>query len=184
MELIVSGSQREANLRIERDGETFVVHLDDKLYRIDANKVSDSVRSLLFLGVEAQETSSEEEATILQPHLELSVRARGKGVYQVDDGSPGGHQITVADPLAHLARQAAEAAGAGGPQRVTAYMPGRVTRILVAEGDELKAGQGVLVLEAMKMENEIAVEADGVLARLLVEEGQAVEGGDALFEIE
>ena len=63
-------------------------------------------------------------------------------------------------------------------------MPGRVIEILAQEGQEVAAGQGVLVLEAMKMENEIQAENDGVVRRILVETGQAVEGGDPLFEIE
>ena len=63
-------------------------------------------------------------------------------------------------------------------------MPGRVVALLVAQGDQVEPGQGVLVLEAMKMENEIAAEAAGVVSQFFVEEGQAVEGGDPLFEVE
>jgi len=94
------------------------------------------------------------------------------------------HRVEVTDPLTHLARAAHEAAGASGVQKVVAYMPGRVVAVLVAEGDEVAAGHGVVVLEAMKMENEIAAEHAGRIGRILVEVGQAVEGGDPLFELE
>ena len=62
-------------------------------------------------------------------------------------------------------------------------MPGRVVEILVQEGEEVTAGQGVLVLEAMKMENEIRAEHDGTITKIHVQPGQAVEGGDPLFEM-
>ena len=63
-------------------------------------------------------------------------------------------------------------------------MPGRVAAILVEEGAAVAAGDGVLVLEAMKMENEIQAERDGVVSRILVGLGAAVEGGDPLFELD
>ncbi|MCH9648528.1 MAG: biotin/lipoyl-binding protein [Deltaproteobacteria bacterium] len=63
-------------------------------------------------------------------------------------------------------------------------MPGRVVTLLVSEGDQVEEGQGILVLEAMKMENEIPAESSGVVSRLLVECGQAVDNGDPLFEVE
>ena len=88
----------------------------------------------------------------------------------------------MVDPLTHLARQAHGAAAAGAHQ-VSAYMPGRVVAVLVEEGQAVEAGQGLVVLEAMKMENEIQAEAAGVVTKILVAPGQAVEGGDPLFEI-
>jgi pyruvate carboxylase subunit B len=54
----------------------------------------------------------------------------------------------------------------------------------VGVGDQVRAGQGVVVLEAMKMENELKAETDGVVARVLVESGQAVEKGTVLVEFE
>jgi pyruvate carboxylase subunit B len=63
-------------------------------------------------------------------------------------------------------------------------MPGRVVALLVKEGDEVAAGQGVVVLEAMKMENEIRAEHEGRITKLHVEPGQAVDTGSPLFEME
>ena len=62
-------------------------------------------------------------------------------------------------------------------------MPGRVVAVLVEEGHQVEVGQGVVVLEAMKMENEIRAEVAGKVTKLHVRPGQSVEGGDLLFEI-
>ncbi len=92
-------------------------------------------------------------------------------------------ELTVSDPLVYLASQAHDRGRAQGPETVAAYMPGKVVAVLVEEGARVAAGDGVLVLEAMKMENEIQAERDGVVSRILVGLGEAVEGGDPLFEI-
>jgi pyruvate carboxylase subunit B len=67
---------------------------------------------------------------------------------------------------------------------VSAPMPGLVVRLEVAVGDHVKAGQGVIVVEAMKMENELKAPADGVVSRIEVEAGQAVEKGSVLLVLE
>ncbi|NLH07386.1 MAG: acetyl-CoA carboxylase biotin carboxyl carrier protein subunit [Chloroflexi bacterium] len=63
-------------------------------------------------------------------------------------------------------------------------MPGQVMAVYVKEGDEVQAGQPLLLLEAMKMEMRVAAPAAGVVRRLLVEPGQAVERGQQLVEVE
>jgi len=67
---------------------------------------------------------------------------------------------------------------------VTAAMPGNVKKILKSVGDEVAAGEGVLVLEAMKMENELEAPKDGVIREIYVTEGQSVEAGAPLFDID
>ncbi len=74
------------------------------------------------------------------------------------------------------------AAGATGAIR--APMPGRVMRVLVSVGDRVKARQGVIVVEAMKMENELRAPNDGVVKEVLVAPGAAVETGAILVVIE
>jgi biotin carboxyl carrier protein len=119
-----------------------------------------------------------------QHELALSERGREPGSvrYWVTERGRVA-EIEVLEPLAFHARQSGRMRGAGGTRRVDAYMPGRVVQLLVAEGARVKAGEGVLVLEAMKMENEIVAEHAGVVQRILVTAGQAVEGGDPLFEL-
>jgi biotin carboxyl carrier protein len=83
-------------------------------------------------------------------------------------------------------RQRKEGAGAhgGGPQRVTAPMPGKIVRLLVKAGDEVKAKQGLVVVEAMKMENELRAARDGRVREVPAAEGQSVEAGAVLLIVE
>jgi biotin carboxyl carrier protein len=69
---------------------------------------------------------------------------------------------------------------AEGRQQIAAPMPGKVVRVLVKEGDAVEAGQGLLVVEAMKMQNEIRSPRSGTVECFLVEEGQAVNAGEVL----
>jgi biotin carboxyl carrier protein len=73
---------------------------------------------------------------------------------------------------------------AGGPQRITAPMPGRVVSILVKKGDEVEAGAGIVVIEAMKMQNEMKATRAGKVASLRVKEGATVGAGEVLATIE
>ena len=73
---------------------------------------------------------------------------------------------------------------AEGPQQVVSAMPGKVVRLLVGEGDEVEQGQGLVVVEAMKMENEIAAPRAGTVRSVPIAPGQAVEGGAVLAVID
>jgi len=72
---------------------------------------------------------------------------------------------------------------ASGPRPVVAPMPGMVVKIEVEEGDTVRAGQGVVIVEAMKMENELRTEVDAEVLRVLVEEGQTVEKDQLLVDL-
>jgi biotin carboxyl carrier protein len=85
--------------------------------------------------------------------------------------------------------QAAASAGKGraqaaGPATVKAPIPGRVARLLVKPGDAVTAGKGLVVLEAMKMENEIKAPRDGLVKSVPCAEGATVETGQTLVVIE
>ncbi|HWW15056.1 MAG TPA: biotin/lipoyl-containing protein [Candidatus Dormibacteraeota bacterium] len=71
-----------------------------------------------------------------------------------------------------------------GPRKIVAPMPGKVVRLLVREGDDVGAGSGVAVVEAMKMQNEIKSPKRGTIQRILVSEGAAVNAGDVLVIVE
>ena len=73
---------------------------------------------------------------------------------------------------------------AAGPAKVAAPMPGKIVRLVAAGGQAVKAGECLLVMEAMKMENEIRAPRDGVVKDVLVREGQAVESGALLILVE
>ena len=80
-------------------------------------------------------------------------------------------------------RTAGPARGAG-PQRVTAPMPGKVVRVLVKPGDAVEPRQGLVVVEAMKMENELRAARDGRVRDGARREGQSVEAGAVLLVVE
>jgi len=71
-----------------------------------------------------------------------------------------------------------------GLSKVVAPLPGTIFKLILKEGDEVKKGQSILILEAMKMENNILVEKDGIVNKILVAEGDSVLQGDILAEIE
>jgi biotin carboxyl carrier protein len=81
-------------------------------------------------------------------------------------------------------RQLAGSGGVSGPARVEAPMPGRIVRVLRLVGDRVRAGEGLVVVEAMKMENELRAPRDGVVKEVLVVEGALVEAGTALVVVE
>jgi biotin carboxyl carrier protein len=73
---------------------------------------------------------------------------------------------------------------AKGPAHLSAPMPGLIVRVAVKEGDHVRAGQGLIVMEAMKMENELRAASDGVVKRVVAGPGTAVEKGALLLEME
>ena len=72
------------------------------------------------------------------------------------------------------------AGGPSGPKPIRAPMPGLVVKVEVAEGDAVASGQGVVIVEAMKMENEVAAHQAGTVQELRVAEGQGVQAGEVL----
>ena len=88
----------------------------------------------------------------------------------------------VAAPKAAPAPVAAKPAEVGSGS-VVAPMPGTILKVLKASGDAVKAGEVVLILEAMKMENEITAPVDGTIESLSLTEGSTVAGGDLLFDV-
>ncbi|HUX06181.1 MAG TPA: acetyl-CoA carboxylase biotin carboxyl carrier protein subunit [Acidobacteriota bacterium] len=93
------------------------------------------------------------------------------------------HHLQVQDP--RRARRAGLASGvAGGTTELVAPMPGRVVAVLKEAGQEIEAGKGIVVLEAMKMENELRSPISGVVKVLKVESGQSVETGQLIAVVE
>ena len=91
------------------------------------------------------------------------------------------YRVTIRDPRAR--RRGSDAGTSAGPLEITAPMPGRVVKVLVREGEEVAAGQGVLVIEAMKMQNELRAPRSGSVERIHAAEGEGVETGAPLLLI-
>ena len=135
--------------------------------------------------------------------IEVDVARSGRTIYSiiedghqfeaaVDEKGAHGFDVLVAGRLFHLealdertrllAGQAAQVPT--GPQTVMAEMPGKVVKLHLRAGDAVREGQGVVVVEAMKMENEIASPIQGVVREIAVSEGQTVEAGAPLFTVD
>jgi biotin carboxyl carrier protein len=113
---------------------------------------------------------------------EAGVARTGEGRYAVSlDGRDW--EITLREALPPGASGASRARVAG-PERVTAPMPGKILKLLVEPGQAVEAGQGLVVMEAMKMENELKAPRAGTLRELGVSEGDAVETGALLALLE
>ena len=93
------------------------------------------------------------------------------------------YEVAVRDPRSLRSRKRTGSTG-DGPQKLVASMPGKVMRILAREGDEVSAGQGIIVVEAMKMQNEIRSSKAGTLKKLLAREGLNVNAGEVLAIVE
>lgn len=110
----------------------------------------------------------------------------------VDEKGAHGFDVLVAGRIFHLEvfdERAKLLAGSvvaavSGPQTVTAEMPGKVVRVNVVAGAVVQAMQGLMIIEAMKMENEIPSPIDGIVKEIAVSEGQTVEAGATLFVVE
>lgn len=113
--------------------------------------------------------------------FEVKVVADSQGSLYVDIGAR--HlAIRIIDP--RLSPTGTRGTRRDGPQPLRAPMPGRVVRLLAAEGDAVQAGQGLIVVEAMKMQNEMKSPKDGRLIKMNASEGGTVAAGDILAVVE
>jgi biotin carboxyl carrier protein len=140
----------------------------------------------------------EVDATLIQvpgsPLRRLSVDGASHRVVAEPGESSGqwdlhldGYQITadVVDERTRAIRALTGRANvAQGPKPIKAPMPGMIVRIEVQVGDRVQAGQGIVIIEAMKMENELKADAPGTVAKVLIAPGTAVEKGTVLIEFE
>jgi len=160
----LNGKRQEIELTgdiAEIDGEKIVAHLED----IDGTPVR-----LVTIGREV--------------HRVVARRGTTRGAYTlwVDGYRFEGEAL---DERTRAIRDITAATSkSSGPASVNAPMPGLVVRINVSVGDRVQAGQGVVVMEAMKMENELRASAAGIVKAVNAEVGKAVEKGAVLVELE
>jgi biotin carboxyl carrier protein len=96
----------------------------------------------------------------------------------------GSTRLTLIDPTRRSTRSAEKRREVTGRAEIKSAMPGRVVNVLVAKGDEVKRDQGIIVVEAMKMENEVKSPKAGKVIEVRAEAGQTVEKGELLMVIE
>ena len=158
MRFLVSIAGKKHELELTRTQDAWECRLDGRPVNIDVQVISPGVLS------------------VLQDGKSYTVRQGVNGAIVVGEHS---YEVSIADPRSWRSRQLT-ASGTAGPQRLTASMPGKVVRVLVKAGDSVEAGQGLLVVEAMKMQNEIRSPKSGTVERVPAIEGQAVNAGEVL----
>jgi biotin carboxyl carrier protein len=168
-EIDINGRTRTVS--IERaTGGTYRLTLDGSPHELDATRVGVYGLSMLLDGEHG--VSREIQVAPSTVRGELLVTLGGRTVAATVNGRRTGRA------------GADTGGGAHGEQAVTAPMPGRVVRILVAPGDEVAARQGVVVVEAMKMENELRSPKAGRVKEISVAPGASVEAGRVLLVVE
>lgn len=129
----------------------------------------------------------EVEARFLRPGV-LSLIVRGRQFHCSLDGAEvliDGERYSFAVDDPRSLRKRGDSAGEhGGVRAIKAPMPGRVVRVLVQAGDVVTADQGLIVIEAMKMQNELRSPKAGTVMRVAVSEGQSVQAGGVLIVVE
>lgn len=164
MKFIARHGDVDVPVEITREGTGYCVRIGERSVHADLVNAGSVVRSL-----------------VLQDATQLAlVHHRDGNRHDISLASTR-VQVDVVDPLSLKRRKREDEVAAGGT--IKALMPGRVVRVLVAEGDTVRKGTGLLILEAMKMENEIHAAGDGVVETLYVSPGQTVDAGAELVKI-
>ena len=163
---------------------TYDIAIDGKSYRLDLNRAEGG----WSCRVDGREVAV--DPVLARPDV-LSLRI-GNQAYEVKCERVAGEMhlwvgsarfaAEVRDPRSLRGRD--RAVDDHGPRELTAPMPGKIVRVLVSQGAAVEAGTGVLVVEAMKMQNEIKSPKKGAIQKILVSEGAAVNAGDVLAIVE
>jgi len=167
MKYVVSCGERLVEVEVLADSDGGVeLRIDGDLVRADMVEAGGSSLYSLLLDHEAFDLAVVEkdgcmQVTVNSRLLELVVESEQERNARLVAGD-------ASQPRAHT---------------IKSQMPGVVTRILVREGEEVRAGSALVILEAMKMENEVRALHAGVVQRILVSEGQTVNGGDELVRL-
>jgi biotin carboxyl carrier protein len=163
VEVEVDGTLRR--LSVERNEGSCVFHMDGRAIAVDLCEPMPGVLSLLVEGgsYRCVRTVVADEETIAVGTLQ--------------------HRVVVSDPRSLRSQRKRPGAGNGALQ-IKASMPGRVARVLVMPGEAVAAHQGVVVIEAMKMQNELKAARDGRITEVRVAAGDKVASGQVLAVLE
>lgn len=169
-------------LRVELDGEEYTLALDET-----KNENGSQAAYALSGAMNASGVASIAEVkpgvfSVLLGSKSFVVHVATKGAeVEVWTGNER-HVLSLADTRDQAAGRKSTAAA--GPLEMRALMPGKIIKLLASTGDVVEAGQGVVVVEAMKMQNEMKAPKNGVVSKILVAEGAAVAPGETLVVIE
>lgn len=167
MNLIAETAGKKHAVEIVSDGKRLCATVDERTYELEVTEPETDVFLLKKDGAIFESSVSSQANT-----AESLVRI-GNEV----------HEVTIIDPK-RLRGAKGDDASASGKVEIKTAMPGKVVRILVSEGDAVQKGDGVIVVEAMKMQNEMKSPKDGTITVIRPAEGDTVSAGDVLVVIE
>jgi biotin carboxyl carrier protein len=169
-EVEVGGRTRQVT--VTREGAAFVVTVNGRARRVDAARIDANTLSLILDGP-GSTAARVATVTVVAPDSagELTVGVQGTPVPVVLNGRRRG-------------RRDDGGSAAAGPQRLTAPMPGKIVRVLVKVGDSVAPRQPLVVIEAMKMENELRAGRTGTVTEVQAREGRSVDAGALLIVIQ
>jgi biotin carboxyl carrier protein len=165
-EVEVGGRRRQ--VAVAKTGDGLAISVDGRTHHVDVARIGAHTLSLIMDSVWSAEASViaggvDGHVTVHVGGIAVPVTVNGRGRFgRHDDRSDSG----------------------SGPQRVVAPMPGKVVRVAVGVGDAVSARQPVVVVEAMKMENELRASRDGIVAEIHAREGMSVDAGALLVVIQ
>ncbi len=163
---IANDEQRTVSVE-EGEGDTFNVEIDGESLSVDVREVAPGRYHLL---------QEDEGHNVLVEQRSPPVLHRGGERIPVE--------LLDEHRAARMALSAFSQKAQEGGNAIQAPMPGKVVKILVAEGDKVTSGQGIIVIEAMKMENELRAAIDGTIKEIRPAEGENVDSGEDLVFIE
>ncbi len=166
MKFIATHEDEQFPVEVERHGSRYRVKVKDAWIEVDLVSANSSLRSLRL---------ADGRQYLFGHHTDGAS-------HEISFGDRTVH-VKLHDPLS-LKRRRRDGESEDGGGSIKARMPGRVVRVMKKAGDEVRKGEGLLILEAMKMENEITAPISGVLVSLFVSDGQTVENGADLALVE
>lgn len=161
---------------VDVNGERVVVELDGAHAVVDGTRHDVSLAAIPGTPVRLVRIGE-------QVHRVVARRGTSRGTWQLDVDGARVEAEALDERMRAIKDLTAATAKASGPAPLVAPMPGLVVRIAVSVGDTVGAGQGLAVIEAMKMENELRASSAGVVTAIRVAPGQAVEKGAVLIEL-
>jgi biotin carboxyl carrier protein len=165
MKYVATVGSRTAVVEVTHDDGRYHVTLDDQVWEVDARLTAQGIFSLIIDGVS--------HVADVDDHAGACVVEVGGETYS----------IQVEEQTRYIIRTRGGAGGAGGGQTLKAPLPGKVTHVAVQAGDAVAPGQALVVIEAMKMENELKATVPGTVREVRVSAGEAVNAGDVLVVI-